>query len=67
MKASIGAGLRRKELFGLFLLSLRCFAVQDSRKIVSAIAIAVRAERPVVLMMGAHSIKLSLRELDKRD
>jgi hypothetical protein len=35
-------------------------AAQDLRKIVSAIATAVRNKRPVVLMMGAHSIKVGL-------
>ena len=39
------------------------FAVQDFRKIVAAIAAAVRAERPVVLMMGAHSIKVGLNPI----
>jgi len=35
-------------------------AVQDLRKIVTAVATAVRNQRPVVLMMGAHSIKVGL-------
>ena len=35
-------------------------AVQDLRRIVAAMAEAVRSERPVVLMMGAHSIKVGL-------
>ncbi len=35
-------------------------AVNDLRKVVSAIAEAVRNGRPVVLMMGAHSIKVGL-------
>ena len=35
-------------------------AVQDLRKIVTAVAAAVRSGRPVVLMMGAHSIKVGL-------
>jgi hypothetical protein len=35
-------------------------AVQDLRKIVAAVATAVRNKRPVVLMMGAHSIKVGL-------
>lgn len=38
-------------------------AVQDLRKIVSAVATAVRNKRPVVLMMGAHSIKVGLNPL----
>lgn len=44
-----------------FLASLPDFlAVQDLRKIVTAVANAVREKRPVVLMMGAHSIKVGL-------
>jgi hypothetical protein len=39
------------------------FAVQDLRKTVSAIAEAVRNDRPVVLMMGAHSIKVGLNPI----
>ena len=35
-------------------------AVQDLRRIVAAMAAAVRSEHPVVLMMGAHSIKVGL-------
>lgn len=35
-------------------------AVQDLKRIVSAVATAVRNKRPVVLMMGAHSIKVGL-------
>ncbi len=35
-------------------------AVQDLRKIVTAIVGAVRNHRPVLLMMGAHSIKVGL-------
>jgi hypothetical protein len=38
-------------------------AVQDFRKTVQAVATAVRAKRPVVLMMGAHSIKVGLNPL----
>jgi hypothetical protein len=44
-----------------FLASLPDFlAVQDLRKIVTAMATAVRHQRPVLLMMGAHSIKVGL-------
>jgi hypothetical protein len=38
-------------------------AVQDLRKIVTAVADAVRNQRPVVLMMGAHSIKVGLNPI----
>lgn len=38
-------------------------AVQDLRKIVTAVAAAVRNQRPVVLMMGAHSIKVGLNPI----
>lgn len=38
-------------------------AVQDFRKLVSAMAAAVRNQRPVVLMMGAHSIKVGLNPI----
>ena len=38
-------------------------AVQDLRKIVGAVANAVREQRPVVLMMGAHSIKVGLNPI----
>jgi hypothetical protein len=38
-------------------------AVQDFRKIVTAVAKAVREQRPVVLMMGAHSIKVGLNPI----
>jgi len=38
-------------------------AVQDLRKIVTAIVTAVRNKRPVVLMMGAHSIKVGLNPI----
>lgn len=44
-----------------FLKALPDFlAVQDFRQIVLAVANAVRNEKPVVLMMGAHSIKVGL-------
>ena len=44
-----------------FLDSLPDFlAVQDLRKIVTAVVDALRNKRPVVLMMGAHSIKVGL-------
>jgi hypothetical protein len=38
-------------------------AVRDLREIVRAMAAAIRAERPVVLMMGAHSIKVGLNPI----
>lgn len=38
-------------------------AVQDLKKIVRAIATAIRHKRPVVLMMGAHSIKVGLNPI----
>ena len=38
-------------------------AVQDFKKIVAAVADAVRKKRPVVLMMGAHSIKVGLNPI----
>jgi hypothetical protein len=38
-------------------------AVQDLRKIVAAIVNAVKSQRPVVLMMGAHSIKVGLNPI----
>jgi deoxyhypusine synthase len=38
-------------------------AVQDLRKIVTAIVTAIRNKRPVVLMMGAHSIKVGLNPI----
>ena len=38
-------------------------AVQDFKKIVAAVADAVRNKRPVVLMMGAHSIKVGLNPI----
>lgn len=50
--------------FRNFLASLPDFlAVSDFRKIVDAIANAVRNQRPVVLMMGAHSIKVGLNPI----
>jgi len=38
-------------------------AVQDLKKTVAAVAAAVRDQRPVVLMMGAHSIKVGLNPI----
>jgi len=38
-------------------------AVRDLRETVAAVAGAVRAKRPVVLMMGAHSIKVGLNPI----
>jgi len=38
-------------------------AVQDLKKVVAAVAAAVRNQRPVVLMMGAHSIKVGLNPI----
>ena len=38
-------------------------AVQDFKKTVAAVAAAVRNERPVLLMMGAHSIKVGLNPI----
>jgi hypothetical protein len=53
-----GAGLAS------FLESLPAFlAVQDLRAVAKAIAEAVRAGRPVVLMMGAHPIKVGLNPI----
>jgi hypothetical protein len=50
--------------FAEFLGNLPDFlAVRDLREIVRAIVAAVRAERPVVLMMGAHSIKVGLNPI----
>lgn len=50
--------------FADFLENLPDFlAVQDFRKIVAAIVKAVRSGRPVVLMMGAHSIKVGLNPI----
>ena len=41
----------------------RFLVANDFRKIVAAIAAAVRNERPVLLMMGAHPIKCGLNPL----
>ena len=50
--------------FSSFLDSLPDFlAVQDLRLVVSAIASAVKNKRPVLLMMGAHSIKVGLNPI----
>ncbi len=50
--------------FAAFLESLPDFlAVQDLKLVASAIATAVRNGRPVLLMMGAHSIKVGLNPL----
>src|ERR1041385_1839305 len=38
-------------------------AVQDLKKTVAAVVAAVRSQRPVVLMMGAHSIKVGLNPI----
>src|ERR1044072_1763761 len=38
-------------------------AVQGLRRIVPAVAAAVRNQRPVVVMMGAHSIKVGLNPI----
>ncbi|HEY3902079.1 MAG TPA: hypothetical protein VGM54_25935 [Chthoniobacter sp.] len=38
-------------------------AVEDFRKVVAAVAKAVREQRPVLLMMGAHSIKVGLNPI----
>jgi hypothetical protein len=47
-----------------FLDSLPAFlAVRDLRAVAAAIATAVRAGRPVVLMMGAHPIKVGLNPI----
>jgi hypothetical protein len=44
-----------------FLKNLPAFlAVEDLRSIVAAVVAAIRAGRPVVLMMGAHPIKVGL-------
>ena len=63
-KVAVGdfAGIHRKgDGFAAFLENLPNFlAAADLQKIVTAIAEAVRNERPVVLMMGAHSIKVGL-------
>jgi hypothetical protein len=50
--------------FRSFLENLPAFlAVNDLRKIVAAMAEAVRNGRPIVLMMGAHSIKVGLNPI----
>ena len=50
--------------FTSFLDSLPDFlAVQDLRHVVGAIAAAVKNKRPVLLMMGAHSIKVGLNPI----
>lgn len=50
--------------FQEFLNRLPAFlAVEDLRKTVRAIATAVRNQRPVLLMMGAHSIKVGLNPI----
>ncbi len=50
--------------FSEFLTNLPDFlAVQDLRAIVKAIVRAIRNQRPVLLMMGAHSIKVGLNPL----
>jgi len=50
--------------FTSFLDSLPDFlAVQELRLVVSAIASAVKNKRPVLLMMGAHSIKVGLNPI----
>ena len=47
-----------------FLKSLPAFlAVEDLRAVADAMAAAVRAGRPVVLMMGAHPIKVGLNPI----
>ncbi len=38
-------------------------AVQDFKNTVRAVAMAVRAKRPVVLMIGAHSVKVGLNPI----
>ena len=61
---SFAAPHRAGASFSEFLHSLPDFlAVQDFRKIVEAIVRAIRAERPVLLMMGAHSIKVGLNPI----
>ncbi|HEX5176690.1 MAG TPA: hypothetical protein VFV83_06670 [Chthoniobacteraceae bacterium] len=39
------------------------FAARELRFIIDAVAAAVRAKRPVILMMGAHAIKVGLNPL----
>src|SRR5581483_1007413 len=59
------AGVFNKgESFGAFLEKLPRFLVaNDFRKVVAAIANAVKNERPVLLMMGAHPIKCGLNSI----
>jgi hypothetical protein len=59
------AGVHKKGAgFAAFLDNLPNFlAAADFKKIVSAIVSAVQNRRPVVLMMGAHSIKVGLNPL----
>jgi hypothetical protein len=50
--------------FREFLDSLPDFlAARDLRSIIEAVATAVRGQRPVILMMGAHAIKVGLNPL----
>ena len=50
--------------FAAFLDSLPDFlAVQDLKLVVAAMAAAVRTGRPILLMMGAHAIKVGLNPL----
>jgi hypothetical protein len=50
--------------FASFLDSLPDFlAVQDLKTVVSAMAAAVKSGRPVLLMMGAHAIKVGLNPI----
>ena len=50
--------------FREFLEKLPAFlAVNDLRRVVASISDAVQANRPVVLMMGAHSIKVGLNPI----
>jgi hypothetical protein len=50
--------------FKSFLDGLPAFlAVNDLRSVVAAMAAAVRNRRPIVLMMGAHSIKVGLNPI----
>ena len=50
--------------FAAFLDSLPDFlAVQDLKAVVAAMVRAVRNERPILLMMGAHSIKVGLNPI----
>ena len=59
--ASFAKPHRPGSSFSEFLDHLPDFlAVQDFRELVAASVAAVRAGRPVVLMMGAHSIKVGL-------